>query len=274
MTVRRERDGRCEERLAEAARRLEAEGLSGADAAVILGSGLSSFAEGLEVTASVPYSEIPGFPLPRVEGHGGKFVVGTAGGRRVLVFAGRVHYYEGRSYDDVTFAVHLLPHLGVPILMVTNAAGGIDPEFSVGDVMLIADQISLVTGRRRAGAGVPFRMAGAYSNRLRRLLREAARHEGVALREGVYLGSLGPSYETPAEVRLARILGAHAVGMSTVVEVQAAVRAGLEVAGLSLITNVPLPGRFEKTTHSEVLAAGRAGGRVMLSLVSRALTRL
>ncbi len=251
-----------------AADRLRREGVDRPEVAVVLGSGLSSFAEGLDERVAIPYERIPGFPTTGVSGHRGRVVFGELGGRTLLVFAGRVHHYEGRSPSEVTFAVRLMGALGVQVVVVTNASGGIDPGFAVGDLMLIADQISMVTGPRRLSSRETFPMADAYTPRLRVLALEAAREAGVLLREGIYAGSLGPSYETPAEIALARKLGAHAVGMSTVSEVQAGHAAGLEILGLSLITNVPLPGRFTQTTHTEVLEAGRAGAGRLVSLVA------
>jgi purine-nucleoside phosphorylase len=259
---------------AAAARALRARGVDRPSAAIILGSGLSSFVRGVEGARSVPYEEIPGFPTTAVRGHRGALVSGALGGVRVAVFAGRVHFYEGWSRGDVTFATRLASALGVDLLVVTNASGGIDPGFDVGDVMAIADQISMITGRGRVEASPPIAMADAYSLPLRGLVREVAAELGIVLREGVYMGSLGPTYETPAEIAMARRLGAHAVGMSTVAEVEAARREGMEVLGLSLITNVPLPGRFHETTHREVLEAGRAGGARLLSLVRGVFSRL
>jgi purine-nucleoside phosphorylase len=270
----RARDGRGRAPVEEAARALERRGVSRPDAAIVLGSGLSGFVEGVGAARTVPYEEIPGFPRPAVRGHRGSLVDGVLGGRRVVVLSGRVHFYEGRSAAEVVFGVELLRALGTSVFIVTNAAGGLDPGFDPGDLMLIADQISLLGGPRSTSGPPTFRMAGAYSPRLRALARSAARDGGLALREGVYLGWTGPTYETPAEIRLARMLGAHAVGMSTVAEVQAARAAGMDVLGLSLITNVPLPGRAETTTHEEVLAAGAAGAGNILFVVSRVLEQL
>lgn len=258
--------------LAAAVRTLGGEGVRG-EIGVVLGSGLSSFADGLDVARRVPYALIPGVPPPRVTGHRGALLAAGLAGKDVLVLSGRVHHYEGHGPRAVTFGVRLLAALGVGTVIVSNASGGIDPGFDVGDLMLIVDQISMVGGPRRL-AGAPFSVVGVYSHRLRRLaLREAA-ETGIALRSGVYMGSLGPTYETPAEIAMARRLGASAVGMSTVSEVQAAARLGLEVLGVALITNVPLPGRFTATTHAEVLEAGAAGGRSLLSLVKGVLERL
>jgi purine-nucleoside phosphorylase len=159
------------------------------------------------------------------------------------------------------------------VLVITNASGGIDPGFDVGDLMLISDQIAAVSGSRKLPQST-FRMAGAYSERLKALARRAATDRKIVLREGVYMGSLGPTYETPAEIRMARLMGARAVGMSTVSEVQAAHSRGLDVLGIALLTNVPLPGRFHGTTHEEVLEAGRRGAGALVSLVSNTLERL
>ena len=260
-------------RVAAAAGALADRGAVEPDVAVVLGSGLSSFADGLDDTLVVPFAEIPGFPRTAVVGHRGAAVACTLGGRRALVFAGRVHHYEGLAPSDVTFAVRLAAELGARTLVITNASGGIDPGFEVGDLMLITDQIAAVGGPRGLPRGT-FRMVDAYTPRLRELAVAAAADSGVRLREGVYMGSLGPTYETPAEIRAARLAGASAVGMSTVSEVQAAHSRGLEVLGIALITNVPLPGRFHETTHEEVLEAGKRGAGSLVSLVTGTLERL
>lgn len=256
-----------------AASALAERGVERPEVAVVLGSGLSSFADGVDNAVVAPYADIPGFPHTAVVGHRGAALGCTLGGKSALVFAGRVHHYEGLTSSDVTFGVRLASELGASTLVITNASGGIDPGFDVGDLMLIADQISVVGGPRRLPPGT-FRMAGAYSARLREVARRVAADERLRLREGVYMGSLGPTYETPAEIRMARRMGASAVGMSTVSEVQAARSMGLEVLGVTLITNVPLPGRFVETTHEEVLEAGRQGAGALLSLVKGTLERL
>jgi purine-nucleoside phosphorylase len=257
-----------------AAAALRRRGVIRPDLAVVLGSGLSSFVEGIEDPVVVPYEEIPGFPRTAVPGHRGAVLAGGLGGKRAIVFSGRVHYYEGRTPSEVTFGVRLSGALGARVLVITNAAGSIDPAFEVGDLMAIADQISVVAGRRRLAGPPAFRTAGVYSPDLRRLAAECALDLGVRLREGVYMGSLGPTYETPAEVRLARAAGASAVGMSTVAEVQAAASLKIEVLGVSLIANVAIPGRHGETTHAEVLAAGREGAAKLVSLVRAVADRL
>lgn len=269
--ARRESPGAPAVRAAAALRRA---GIGVPDLAVVLGSGLSSFAEGVEDPIVVPYERIPGFPTTAVKGHRGAVHAGGLGGRPALVLSGRVHYYEGHSHSEVTFGVRLAGALGARVLVITNAAGSVDPTFDVGDLMLIADQISAVSGSRRSPGPPTFRMIGAYSPRLRRLAGECALELGDRLREGVYMGSLGPTYETPAEIRMARAAGAHAVGMSTVAEVQAAVSMGLDVLGVSLLSNVAIPGRHGETTHAEVLAAGREGASRLLSLVTAVAERL
>jgi purine-nucleoside phosphorylase len=257
----------------DAARVLEHRGIRRPTACIVLGSGLSSFTESLAEQIRVSYHDLPGFPSPAVSGHAGSAIGCSIAGRPTLVLSGRVHHYEGFSVREVTFGVRLAANLGARTLVVTNASGGLDPGFDVGDLMLIDDQISAVGGPRRL-AGRTFRMAGAYSPALRQAATKAATEKRIRLREGVYMGSLGPTYETPAEIDFARRLGAAAVGMSTVSEVQAAHRLGIEVLGIAMITNVPLPGRFEKTTHEEVLKAGSEGGARLVSLVTGTFERL
>jgi purine-nucleoside phosphorylase len=259
--------------VSEAAAVMTERGMPRPEVCVVLGSGLSSFVDGIAADVRVPYKDIPGFPLPAVSGHAGAAVGCEIGDVSSLILSGRVHHYEGFSADQVTFGVRIAAELGAGTLVVTNASGGLDPGFDVGDLMLIDDQISAVSGHRRL-VGRTFRMAGAYSERLKSLALAAASDAGIRLRRGTYMGSLGPTYETPAETGLARLVGASAVGMSTVTEVQAARALGLSVLGIAMITNIPLPGRFEKTTHADVLEAGREGASRLVSLVTGTLKRL
>ncbi|MCD4689909.1 purine-nucleoside phosphorylase [bacterium] len=238
---------------------------------VVLGSGLTSFTDGVDVTDSWPYDDIPGFPRSTVSGHSGRVLLGRIGRRKTLIFAGRVHLYEGYEPFEVTFIVRLMAKLGVRTFIVTNASGGLDPAFGAGDLMLITDQLSLVSGPRRLPA-MSFRMGHAYTARLQEHAVEAAREHGILLRRGVYAGALGPTYETPAEIQMLRRIGASAVGMSTVIEVQTAAALGLGVLGVALITNIP--GGHGPTTHREVLEAGRLGGEALLALVSGVAGRL
>ncbi len=238
---------------------------------VVLGSGLTSFTGGIDVVDSWAYDRIPGFPRSTVSGHSGTLLVASIGGHRALIFAGRVHLYEGYEPFEVTFTVRLMAGLGADTFVVTNASGGLDPDFNAGELMLITDQLALVTGPRRLPS-LPFRMANAYTPRLRELATDVARERRIQLRRGVYAGALGPTYETPAEIRMLRRIGASAIGMSTVVEVQTATALGLDSLGIALITNIP--GGPGPTTHREVLDAGRLGGQALLSLVSGVAERL
>lgn len=257
----------------EAVGRIRALEVASPGVAIVLGSGLSRFADGLSDVVEVPYSNLPGFPRPAVSGHGGTLRIGLLGGVRIVTFSGRVHYYEGRAFDEVTMNVRLAAELGARTLVLTNAAGGLDSGFQVGDLMLITDHICLLGGRAafegRGDRGHPI-----YAPRLRRLAAEVALERGIPLRSGVYLGSLGPTYETPAEIHMARRIGAHAAGMSTVSEASFGASRGLEVLGLSLITNLATPQSHAETTHGEVLAAGRLGAERLLSLVEGVLERL
>jgi len=250
---------------------------------VILGSGLGAFADLLQHPTVIPYGEIPGFPQVRVAGHAGRLVVGQlvteAGDLVVAAMQGRVHAYEGWPAAEVAFPARVLCGLGVKALLVTNAAGGIDPTFAAGDLVRITDHLNLsglnpLIGQNEDRLGPRFPdLSDAYDPRLGALLDEAARAAGVALRRGVYAGMLGPSYETPAEVRMLRTLGADLVGMSTVHEVIAARHQGVPVAGLSVVTNPAAGLSATRLTHEEVQAtADRA--RVRLEAVLEAFLPL
>ena len=221
---------------------------------IILGSGLSAFASRVR-GASVALATIPGMPKPTVEGHGGVLTVG----REVAVIAGRAHYYEGNEGDDVVMPVYLLHRLGVRILVVTNAAGGINRSYAPGDLVLISDHLNLAGFNPLrgpdAGPGPRFPdMSAAYSPRLRALARQAA---GAPIAEGVYAALAGPSYETPAEIRMLAALGADLVGMSTVPEVIAAASLGIELLGISCVTNMAAGILAQPLLHAEVLEWGR-----------------
>jgi purine-nucleoside phosphorylase len=229
------------------------------DIAIVLGSGLGGLADEAERATVVPYEAIPHFPRSTAPGHAGRLVVGRLAERPVIMFSGRAHLYEGYDPADVVFGVRLARRLGAETLIVTNAAGGVNPEWEPGTLMLIEDHINL-TGRNplvgpndsRLGARFPD-MTAAYDPALRQLARAIAERQGVFLPGGVYLGLLGPNYETPAEIRMARFLGADAVGMSTVLEVLAARHAGLRVLGISCITNLAAGILPHELTEDEVI---------------------
>lgn len=255
--------------------------------ALILGSGLSELADDIDNPTIVPYSEIPGFLPTTVAGHRGELLVGVLAGQPVAVMRGRFHFYEGYSMQQVTFPVRVLHALGCTTLLATNAAGGLHADWRVGDLMLITDHIFLpgLAGHHplrgpndeRLGPRFPA-MVGAYDRELLALVRAAARDLGISLREGVYLMLSGPAFESSAELRMCRLLGADAVGMSTVPEVVVARHMGMRCAGLSLITNLALPDG-PPANHQEVLDAGAAARpkaaaliRSILSHIGRAAT--
>jgi purine-nucleoside phosphorylase len=227
-------------------------------AAIVLGSGLGQFAERLTDAVRIPYAEIPHFPVPTVIGHSGELVVGSLQGRTVLVQSGRFHMYEGHPASLTALPVRVFARLGVGTVVLTNAAGGIRRGFGSGTVMLIADQINLSFRNALFGPALPGEirfpdMSDPYDPGLRAVARDVARRRQIALAEGVYVGLLGPSYETPAEVRMLERLGADAVGMSTVLEVIAARAAGLRCLGFSAITNPAAGVTLNKLDHLEVM---------------------
>jgi purine-nucleoside phosphorylase len=226
---------------------------------LVLGSGLGPFADTFERRTVIPFDELPHFPRSTVLGHSGNLVLGVTGGVAVAALQGRVHFYEGYSLAEVVYPVRLLGCLGIRQLVVTNAAGGIDPAFRPGDLMVITDHLNLIGSNPLIGPnleelGVRFPdMSEAYNRRMRQVALEVGTGLGLQLREGVYAGLSGPSYETPAEIRMLRGLGAHAVGMSTVPEVIAANHMGIRVLGISCITNMAAGILPQKLTHQEVM---------------------
>lgn len=230
---------------------------------IILGSGLGAFAEQIADTTAIPFTDIPHFPKSTVPGHSGRVVIGTLDGVPVAVMQGRVHAYEGYSPEEVTFPVRVLGLLGVKALVVTNAAGGIRLDMKQGDLVLLSDHINFTGGNPIAGENDErfgprfFDMTEAYSLRLRKLAAKAAEREGLSLAEGIYLCVLGPSFETPAEIRAFRVMGADLVGMSTVQEVIAARQMGIEIVGISCVTNLAAGIQPEPLSHEEVMETGR-----------------
>jgi purine-nucleoside phosphorylase len=228
--------------------------------AVVLGSGLGDFAGRLQDETTIPYGDIPHWPASAVVGHAGKLVVGTLGGRRVAALAGRAHFYEGHSLQTATFATRVLGFLGVKTLILTNAAGGINIAFKPGTLMVIDDHINLMGSNPLVGPnedrfGTRFPdMSEVYSKRLRGIADAAAAHAGVAIAHGVYVALHGPSYETPAEIRYLRTIGADAVGMSTVPEAIVGRHMGMEVLGISCITNPAAGVLPQPLVHDEVMA--------------------
>jgi purine-nucleoside phosphorylase len=230
------------------------------DCAIVLGSGFGAVLRDRIDGKTIPYKKIDGMPLPGVAGHAGEAHVGTLHGRRVVAFSGRFHLYEGRATDEVIYPVLVAAHAGAKTFVLTNAAGGVNPSYRAGDLMLLSDQLNLtgtspLIGRDMLpGQSARFvDMVDAYAPHLREAARRVAAEQGFTLHEGIYAGLVGPTYETPAEARYLRTIGADAVGMSTVLEAIAARALGRDVAGISLITNVH--GTGEPTSHEDVLEA-------------------
>jgi len=250
------------------------------EVAIVLGSGLGAFADGLKGAVTIDYGDIPHWPASNVVGHAGRLVMGQVEGRRVLVLAGRAHYYEGHSLSTVTFATRVVGALGAKSIILTNAAGGINTSFSPGTLMVIDDHINLMGSNPLIGPnddlfGPRFPdMTHVYSARLRAIADAASAGAGVPVRHGVYVALHGPSYETPAEIRFLRGIGADAVGMSTVPEAIVARHMGIEVLGISCITN-PAAGVFPTPlNHEEVMEVARRVGGQFISLLEEIVARL
>jgi purine-nucleoside phosphorylase len=231
---------------------------------VVLGSGLGSFADSLDGASKIPYRDLPHMPSPAVPGHAGNLCFGRVSGVPIVCMQGRVHLYEGYPADKIVHGVRTMARLGVRVVLLTNAAGGLDPSWAPGDLMVVVDHLNLtgtspLIGSNDDGLGPRFPdMTAAYDAQLQDVLRGIARDGGIGLRQGVYAGVPGPSYETPAEVRMLRALGAHAVGMSTVHEVIALRHMGVRVGALSCITNLAAGIAAGPLDHAEVEATARA----------------
>lgn len=229
---------------------------------MVLGSGLGDLAEQLEKRIYISYKDIPFFPVSTVFGHKGRLVVGILEGKRVMCMQGRFHYYEGYGMDQVVFPIQVMHALGINNLLVTNAAGGVNTSYKPGDLMLIVDHIKLIADSPMRGPNYDslgerfFDMTNAYDKKLSALAREEAKRLGITLQEGVYMFFAGPSYETPAEIRAARILGSDAVGMSTVPEALAASHMRMKVLGISCITNMAAGILDQPLNHTEVMETG------------------
>lgn len=238
---------------------------------IILGTGLGGLVNEINIEKAIPYEQIPHFPVSTVEGHCGKFIIGTIGNVPVVAMQGRFHFYEGYGMVQVTFPVRVMKVAGIDKLIVSNASGGLNPSFKVGDIMVITDHINMfgtnpLIGKNSEYFGPRFPdMSEAYSKRLRALAYEVAKKNNIELKEGVYVGTTGPSFETPAEYKMFRVLGADAVGMSTVPEVIVARHAGMEVFGVSIITNAS--NSNEAADHQDVQRVAGAAEPLMTKVI-------
>jgi len=268
------------EKIAEAAAFLKEKFNQRPEIGLILGSGLGVLAEEIEEPIKIPYKDIPEFPVSTVEGHAGQLVFGKLKGKAVIAMQGRFHYYEGYSLDKVTFPVRVMKELGVEKIIVTNAAGGINESFKPGDLMIITDHINNLGDNPLIGPndpelGVRFPdMSEAYDKKLRELAKEVAKQLNIEVKEGVYVANSGPCYETPAEVRMLRILGGDAVGMSTVPEVIVAKHSRLKVLGISCISNMAAGILDQPLTHDEVIETTEMVKANFLSLVKSIVEKM
>jgi purine-nucleoside phosphorylase len=248
--------------------------------AVILGTGLGDLAKSIREEVSFPYSSIPHFPLSTVEGHQGRLIFGELGGKSVMALQGRFHYYEGYDMKQATYPVRVMQSMGIKYFFVSNAAGGMNRDFRVGDIMLIEDHINLFPDHPLRGKNDPHLgqrfpdMSEAYDPELRRLAIDIARENGISLQAGVYVGLQGPAFETPAEYRYLRIIGGDTVGMSTVPEVIVAVHAGMKVLAFSIVTDLGIPGKPVKVSHEEVMAAAESAQPKLARIMEEVIRRI
>ena len=247
--------------------------------AIILGSGLGAVVDHINVEVEIPYNEVPNFPVSTVEGHKGCLIFGTLGNKYIMAMQGRFHYYEGYSMQEVTFPIRVMKAIGIKTLFVSNASGGMNPDFRVGDLMVITDHINVfpehpLHGKNINELGPRFpAMVDAYSPRLVQMARDIAKEKGIRLMEGVYVGTQGPTFETPAEYRYFWRIGGDAVGMSTVPEVIVARHGDIEVFGISIITDLGVEGAVEKASHEEVQRAAAAAQPIMAMLIQEMVNR-
>ena len=240
--------------------------------AIILGTGLGRLAEEIKVKARISYNDIPHMPVSTIEGHSGCLIVGELGGKDILAMQGRFHYYEGYSMKEVTFPIRVMHELGIKTLFVSNAGGGMNPDFEIGDLMIITDHINFFPEHPLHGPNLPTGprfpdMSEAYDKGLIALADRIAQEKGIKVQHGVYLGTQGPTYETPAEYRMDHILGADSVGMSTVPEVIEANHCGMKVFGMSIITDLGVEGKIVEVSHEEVQKAANAVQPLMAEIM-------
>ena len=249
------------------------------ETAIILGTGLGSLVNEIEDKYEISYETIPHFPISTVEGHSGKLIFGKLGKKDILAMQGRFHFYEGYAMTEVTFPIRVMRELGIKTLFVSNAAGGMNPDFEIGDLMIITDHINFFPEHPLRGKNIPYGprfpdMSEAYNKELIRKADEIAAEKGIKVQHGIYIGTQGPTYETPAEYKMFRILGADAVGMSTVPEVIVANHCGIQVFGMSVITDLGVEGKIVEVTHEEVQKAADKAQPLMTTIMRELINRV
>ena len=248
------------------------------ETAIILGTGLGSLVNEITDKYEIGYETIPNFPISTVEGHSGKLIFGKLGNKDIMAMQGRFHFYEGYSMKEVTFPIRVMRELGIKTLFVSNAAGGMNPAFEIGDLMIITDHINFFPEHPLRGKNIPYGprfpdMSEAYNQALIRKADEIANEKGIKVQHGIYIGTQGPTYETPAEYKMFRILGADAVGMSTVPEVIVANHCGIQVFGISVITDLGVEGKIVEVTHEDVQKAADAAQPLMTTIMRELINR-
>lgn len=249
------------------------------ETAIILGTGLGSLVHDITDKYEIDYKDIPNFPISTVEGHSGKLIFGKLGSKEIMAMQGRFHYYEGYFMKEVTFPIRVMYELGIKTLFVSNAAGGMNPDFNIGDLMIITDHINFFPEHPLRGKNISYGprfpdMSEAYNKALIHKADEIAKEKGIKVQHGIYLGTQGPTFETPAEYKMFHILGADAVGMSTVPEVIVANHCGIKVFGVSVITDLGVEGRIVEVSHEEVRKAADEAQPRMTTIMRELINRL
>ena len=266
------------ERIQETADFLKSKMHTHPETAIILGTGLGSLVNEITDKYEIGYETIPNFPVSTVEGHSGKLIFGKLGNKDIMAMQGRFHFYEGYSMKEVTFPIRVMKELGIKTLFVSNAAGGMNPAFEIGDLMIITDHINFFPEHPLRGKNIPYGprfpdMSEAYNQALIRKADEIANEKGIKVQHGIYIGTQGPTYETPAEYKMFRILGADAVGMSTVPEVIVANHCGIQVFGISVITDLGVEGKIVEVNHEDVQKAADASQPLMTTIMRELINR-
>lgn len=248
------------------------------ETAIILGTGLGSLVHEITDAYEISYKDIPNFPISTVEGHSGKLIFGKLGNKDIMAMQGRFHFYEGYSMQEVTFPIRVMRELGIKTLFVSNAAGGMNPDFSIGDLMIITDHINFFPEHPLRGKNIEYGprfpdMSEAYSKELINKALQIAEEKGINVQQGIYIGTQGPTFETPAEYKMFHILGADAVGMSTVPEVIVANHCGIKVFGISVITDLGVEGKIVEVSHEEVQKAADAAQPKMTTIMRELINR-